>query len=670
MVRRILLTASLPYANGPLHLGHILEYVQADVWSRFQTMRGHEAYYICGSDCHGTPIMLRAQKENIAPAELVKKMHVLQKQDLDGFNIRFDQFYTTHSEENQQLASDVYNKLNERGDISTKTIEQAFDPEKQMFLPDRFVKGTCPKCGAEDQYGDNCEVCGATYDPTDLKNPISVLSGATPIQKSSVHYFFELPRYAEKLQNWMQAVNLQKPVLHKMNEWFDSGLQAWDISRDAPYFGFKIPNTEDKYFYVWMDAPIGYMASFKHFCDTQKKANYDDFWRADSDTELYHFVGKDVMYFHTLFWPAMLMGANLKTPNGVYVHGFLTVNGQKMSKSRGTFIKASTYLQHFDPDYLRYYLAAKLNANVEDLDLNLEDFRLRVNSDLVGKLINIASRTAGFITKKFNGRLGNTLDNSELIQHIQSQGDAIAGCYEQRQYAEAMRMIMKLADDTNLYISEKAPWALAKEESQLNTVHGICTTAMNAFRLLMIYLAPVVPSLAEKSAALFNVSDFQWQDTQNILLNHDINTFKPMLTRIEEEGINAMLDESQSDLQAESKTSLTPALKPEITFDDFAKVDLRIAKIIEAEGVEGADKLLRLKVSLGAETRQIFAGVKKAFSPEDIIGKRVVIVANLKPRKMRFGLSEGMMILAVDDKNDDFFLLSPAGDAPEGTPVQ
>lgn len=546
MSRHILITASLPYANGPLHLGHILEYTQADIWARFQRLKGHQAYYICGSDAHGTPIMLRAQKENLDPAVMVEQIREQHRADFRDFDIVFDNFYTTHSEENRELACDIFEKIKASGHITEKTIEQAFDPEKNMFLPDRFVKGTCPKCGADDQYGDACEVCGATYDPTDLKNPVSVLTGATPIQKTSTHYFFELAPFADAIQTWMRDSHLQVPVIKKMNEWFESGLQAWDITRDAPYFGFTIPGTTDKYFYVWMDAPVGYMASFKHFCAQRPDIDFDSFWQQGSNTELYHFIGKDVMYFHTLFWPAMLLGSHYKRPNGVFVHGFVTVNGQKMSKSRGTFITARAYLKHLAPDYLRYYFAAKLNAHIEDIDLNLEDFSLRVNADLVNKLVNIASRTAGFIRKKFDNRLAATLDNEALIQQLQDQADHIAELYESRQYGEAMRVIMQLADEVNSYISDVEPWALAKDESQLARVHTICTTAINAFRILMIYLTPVLPTLSEKTVAFLNVAPFTWQDTQVRLLDHAINDFKPMINRVDPETLSAILAEGQA----------------------------------------------------------------------------------------------------------------------------
>lgn len=669
--RKIITTISLTYANGALHLGHMLEAVQADIWSRFQKMRGHTCHYICGSDCHGTPIMLRAQKEGIDPVELITKTREEHQREYAAFDVNFDNFHLTHSPENQTLVNEFYETINANGDISKKTIQQAFDPEKNMFLPDRFIKGTCPKCGADDQYGDNCEVCGASYATTDLKNAKSVLSGATPILKESEHYFFELPKYQEKVKAWMKASHLQKPVIHKLKEWFDQGIQKWDISRDAPYFGFKIPGTDDKYFYVWLDAPIGYLASFKNFCDQNKKINFDEYWGQNSKTELYHFFGKDVMYFHTLFWPATLMSAQKRTPSSVFVHGFLTVNGEKMSKSRGTFIKVSDYLQHFKPDYLRYYFASKLNNTVEDLDLNLEDFRLKVNADLVGKLINIASRTAGFIHKHFDGKLSAKLDNKKLLESIQKHSKAIAAEYESRQFAQAMKLIMRLTDDVNQYISDAEPWVLIKNEKQKTKAHQVCSTAINAFRLLMIYLQPVIPNLSDKASEFLNVKRFIWRDKVSLLRSHSINKFKPMLTRLEQDDIAKLATPATTtahETPVTAAASLQPPLKPEITFEDFAKVDLRVAKIIEANAVKGADKLIQLKVSLGSEQRQIFAGIKSQFKPEDVVGKNVVIVANLKPRKMRFGLSEGMMILASSADDKTLTLLSC--DAKPGSNVQ
>lgn len=546
MTRKILTTSALIYANGPLHLGHLVEYIQTDIWHRFQKMQGHEAYYICGSDTHGTPIMLRAEKEGITPEALIERIHQEHKQDFAEFFVEFDNFYTTHSDENRELSSEIYRRLKANGDISSKTIKQFYDPEREMFLPDRFIKGECPRCGAGDQYGDNCEVCGATYAPTELVNPASVVTGATPIEKESVHFFFDLPKHEAFLKDWANSGHLQKTITNKLAEWFDTGLQKWDISRDAPYFGFEIPDEAGKYFYVWLDAPVGYMASFKNFC--QDDAKLAEFWSADSKAELHHFVGKDIMYFHALFWPAMLHGAGFRTPTAVHTHGFLTVDGQKMSKSRGTFIKASTYLKHLTPESLRYYYAAKLGDNAEDIDLNLNDFRLRINSDLVGKYINIASRTAGFIVKKFAGQLGDMICEPELWQEFITAGTEVANCYEQRDFGKAMRHIMALADKANQYIAEKEPWALAKDESKLAEVQAICTLAINLFRLLSIYLKPVLPTIVKQVEAFLNVEPLTWTDAEQPLLNHTINKFKPLMQRVQEEDVEALIEATKNDV--------------------------------------------------------------------------------------------------------------------------
>ena len=546
--RKIMITSALPYANGATHLGHMVEFVQTDIWYRFQKLRGHQALYICGDDAHGSAIMLRAEKEGITSEALVKRVHAERLQDFSGFYVEFDSYYTTHSEENRILSCEMYKKLRDRGDILKKTIDQAYDPEKNIFLPDRFIKGDCPRCGAGDQYGDNCEVCGATYTPTELKNPRSVISGATPIQKASEHYFFELPKYETFLRAWSRGGNVSDAVANKLDEWFTSGLHNWDISRDAPYFGFEIPDAPNKYFYVWLDAPIGYMASFKHLCEQRKDLNFDEFWKADSTTELHHFIGKDIMYFHTLFWPAMLHGANYRLPTAVHTHGFLTVNGQKMSKSRGTFIKASTYLEHLNPEWLRYYYATKLNDSVEDMDLNFEDFRLKVNSDLVGKYVNIASRCAGFITKKFDGLLSDHLPEPELLKEFQDKADIIADFYETRDYNRAMREIMLLADRANQYVAEKAPWTLSKDETKAHEVQLICSQAINLFRILTIYLQPVLPRLAHEVEKFLGVSSFQWNDYKRPLLAHCINTFVPLMQRIEETQILALQEASKEDV--------------------------------------------------------------------------------------------------------------------------
>ena len=669
--RKIIVTASLPYANGDIHLGHMLEYVQTDIWKRFQTMRGHDCYYICGTDAHGTPVMLRAEKENIDPAKLVENMRQSHINDFKDFFVEFDYFHSTHSEENKYFTEAIYKRLKEQDDIDVKTINQAFDPVKKIFLPDRYVKGTCPKCGAEDQYGDSCDACGATYDPLEMKNPVSVLSGETPVEKASEHLFFNLPKHEAFLKDWIHSGHVQKPIANKLNEWFEAGLASWDISRDEPYFGFKIPGYDDKYFYVWLDAPIGYIASFKKYCEEHPEINFESFWEAGSKTELYHFVGKDVVYFHSLFWPAVLKSSGHRLPNAVHAHGFLTVNGKKMSKSRGTFINSKTYVKHLQPEYLRYYFASKLSDQIEDLDLNLEDFKAKVNSDLIGKVVNIASRSSGFITKKFDGFLSKDIADNALLQSFIDAGDSIADLYEKRLYAFAMKEIMRLADTANQYINDKAPWVLAKDADKQNEVQLICSLGINLFRLLMIYLQPVLPVLAKEVADFLNVETFTWQDSKQALTDHQIKTFKPLMKRIEQEQIDAMLEDAKEELQPETTATGQLAdnpIKPEITIDDFMKLDLRVAKVVHADHVEGADKLLRLELDLGGEKRQVFAGIKSAYEPEDLIGKSVVMVANLKPRKMRFGMSEGMVIVASG--TDGLFLVTPQEGAAPGTPVK
>ena len=543
--RRILVTSALPYANGEIHLGHLLEYIQTDIWVRFQKMQGNECHYVCADDAHGTPIMLKADEMGIDPEELISGVSERHQADFKDFNIEFSQFHSTHSDENRYFSELIYSRLKESGFIKTRVISQAFDPEKEMFLPDRFIKGECPKCGADDQYGDNCEVCGATYSTTELKNARSVVSGAKPIEKDSEHYFFDLPQFEKELKNWTNAGHLQEEVRNKLAEWFDQGLQQWDISRDKPYFGFKIPGTEDKYFYVWLDAPIGYMASFKKLCDNSD-LEFDDFFAKGSDTELYHFIGKDIVYFHALFWPATLMGSNFRTPNAIFAHGFLSVNGQKMSKSRGTFILARTYLEALNPECLRYYYAYKLSSRIDDIDLNLEDFKQRVNSDLVGKVVNIASRSASFVVKKFDKELSSHCIEQGLYDEFVAANTEIAGHYEDRNYGQAMRSIMKLADKANQYIDEKKPWQLAKEEGKSQEVHEITSLAINLFRVLMTYLKPVLPEMAEKSEAFLNVDSLNWDDIKSPLLGHQINKFKPLMTRIEDEQIEAMIESSKS----------------------------------------------------------------------------------------------------------------------------
>jgi methionyl-tRNA synthetase len=674
--RHILVTSALPYANGSIHLGHLVEYIQTDIWVRFQRMQGHHCTYVCADDAHGTPIMLNADKLGITPEELIARTDLEHRADFAAFSIGFDNFHSTHSPENRELAELIYTRLRDSGYIHTKTIEQYYDPEKQMFLPDRFIKGECPNCGAPDQYGDNCEVCSATYSPTDLKNPYSTVSGATPVMKATEHYFFDLQAFEGMLRQWTQSGTLQSGIANKLNEWFESGLQAWDITRDAPYFGFEIPDAPGKYFYVWLDAPIGYMASFKNLCAKRQDLNFDDYWKADSQYEVYHFIGKDIAYFHTLFWPAMLHGAGFRTPSAVFCHGFLTVNGQKMSKSRGTFIKARTYLDHLDPQYLRYYFAAKLGNGIDDLDLNLDDFVQRVNADLVGKVVNIASRCAGFISKQFDNQLSTDCVEAELYQQFVAAGAGIAQSLEQREYSQALRQIMALADQANQYIDAQKPWVLAKDPDKAQQVQDVCSVGLNLYRVLVCYLKPVLPKLAQESEQFLNIEPLQWDAIQHALLAHRINPFCPLLTRVEQEKVNAMVEASKDSLADTTrhkgqppKSEMDEAIAPEIEYEDFAKVDLRIARIVKAEHVDGAEKLLQLTLDLGGETRNVFAGIKSAYAPEQLEGKLTVMVANLKPRKMRFGISEGM-VLAAGPGGKELWVLSPDAGAKPGMRVK
>ncbi len=676
--RQILVTNALPYANGPLHLGHMVGFMQADIWVRFQKLNGHKVTFVGGDDQHGTPIMLGAEKQGITPTELVAQIETSHKESLSGFKIGFDNYTGTHHDENRALAQNIYLRLRERGHIDVRTIKQAYDEEKGMFLPDRYVKGTCPKCKAPDQYGDNCEVCGSTYDTTDLIEPYSVLSGKPPVEKESEHYFFKVSDFEAMLNDWKDSDALQPEIANKLGEWFESGLIDWDISRDKPYWGFEIPDAPGKYFYVWLDAPIGYMASHKIHCDTTGD-NWDAYWQAEqSETELYHFIGKDIVRFHTLFWPAMLEAAGYRRPSGVFVHGFLTVDGSKMSKSRGTFVMADTYLKHLNPEYLRYYYAAKLSSNVVDMDLNLEDFAARVNSDLVGKMVNIASRCAGFIAKRFEGQLADVSAAPELHQAFADAADAIASRYEKREFSQAMREIMALADKANQFIDEHKPWVLIKDETKLDEVQQVCTAGINAFRSLCVYLKPVLPSLVTQAEAFLNVNELVWQDLQHPLLSQKINKFKPLMTRIEKDAIDAMIEESKESLaEAAPQTPAVDAdsplgkdpIAPEINFVEFAKIDLRVARIAKAEHVEGADKLLQLTLDLGGETRNVFAGIKSAYSPEQLEGKLTVMVANLAPRKMRFGLSEGM-VLAAGPGGSELYILNPEDGAEPGMKVK
>jgi len=668
--RTMLVTSALPYANGPIHMGHLVEYIQTDIWVRYQRLIGNDCTYVCASDAHGTPIMLSARKEGISPEELVTRYHVEHERDLASFLVEFDNFHTTHSDENRDLVEQIYTRLDARGLIVKRTIDQAYDEQAGMFLPDRFVRGTCPACGAEDQAGDNCEVCGRTYSPSDLVNPKSVVSGATPVRKESEHYFFRLGVFEDSLREWIAAGHVDQGVARKLGEWFEAGLQDWDISRDAPYFGFNIPGAEDKFFYVWLDAPIGYMASLVNL--SQKNADYPDldtFFAADSEAELYHFIGKDIVYFHTLFWPAVLEGAGFRKPSGVFTHGFLTVNGQKMSKSRGTFISAATYLEELNPEYLRYYYAYKLGAGIEDLDLNLDDFVARINSDLVGKFVNIASRCAGFITRKFDGRLAGELDNPVLFDEFIAAGDTIQAAYEAREFSRAMREIMKLADRANQYIDEHKPWQLAKDEATLPRVQAVCTQGLNLFRVLMTYLKPTLPGIAAAAEEFLNAGVLTWENRSDPLLNVDINTFKPLITRLDDKAVARMVEKSTETLVAKPPTAQTDNETPMITIDEFLNIDLRVAEVIEAEAVEGADKLIRITVSLGAERRTVLAGIRTAYDPQTLIGRQVIVVANLEPRKMRFGTSEGML-LAAGPGGEDIFLVSPDSGAQPGMRVR
>lgn len=675
--RKILVTSALPYANGSIHLGHLLEYIQTDIWVRFQKSRGQECHYVCADDAHGTAIMLRAEQEGITSEQLIERVSKEHQADFARFGVAFDNYHSTHSEENRVHSERIYTALRDAGHIATRDIEQMYDPIKGLFLADRFIKGTCPKCKTPDQYGDNCEACGATYTPAELIDPVSAISGATPEVRSSTHYFFKLPDFEDFLKQWTRAGHVQPQIANKLQEWFESGLNEWDISRDAPYFGFEIPDAPGKYFYVWLDAPIGYLASFQNLCD-REGIDFDSYWKKDSEAEVYHFIGKDIVYFHALFWPAMLEGAGLRTPTGVHCHGFVTVNGAKMSKSRGTFIKAETYAEYLNPEYLRYYFAAKLTSRVDDLDLNLEDFAFRVNSDLVGKVVNIASRCAGFVKKLGGGKLADTSAEPELLARFIAAGDSIAEDYEAREFGRAMRKIMELADEANTYIADKEPWVLAKQEGRELEVLDVCSVGINLFRQLMVYLAPVVPKMAHDAQVFLNLDSLDWQSRHDVLEGHTINKFKPLMTRIERDKIDRMIEASKEDLAVEKKLKETPKgplmddpIAPEIGFDDFTKVDLRIVRIAKAEYVEGADKLLKLTLDLGGETRTVFSGIRSAYAPEALEGHLTVMVANLAPRKMRFGVSEGMVLAAGDasDKSGGIYLLEPHSGAEPGQRV-
>ena len=680
--RKILVTSALPYANGNIHLGHMVEHIQTDIWVRFQKARGHECYYVCADDTHGTPVMLAAQKQGITPEEMITQVRQNHLADFTGFGIGYDNYYSTHSPENEALSRSIYLALKANGKIESRTIEQLFDPEKNLFLPDRFVKGECPKCHAQDQYGDNCEVCGTTYSPTELIKPYSAISGATPVLKESEHFFFKLGECADYLKQWTagstqlkngrEQPHLQAEALNKMNEWLQNdSLSDWDISRDAPYFGFEIPDAPGKYFYVWLDAPIGYMASFKNLCE-RLGIDFDQWFCADTDTEMYHFIGKDILYFHALFWPATLQYANLRAPTGIFAHGFLTVDGQKMSKSRGTFITARSYLeQRLNPEWLRYYFAAKLNSRIEDLDLNLNDFIARVNSDLVGKYINIAARAAGFISKRFQGTLAD-VSNSELLPQLQAQSENIAASFEAREYARALREIMALADVVNEYVDANKPWELARQEGQETRLQQVCSELINAFRILTVYMSPVLPKLATEAAAFLNVAPLSWADSTTLLpAGHHINAYQHLMHRVEQKQIDDLIAANQQNIQAveaAAETKYEPVADT-ASFDDFMKIDMRVAKVLTCEKVEGSSKLLKFQLDLGFEQRTIFSGIAASYpEPEKLAGRMVIVVANFAPRKMaKFGMSEGMITSAAG--NGKLFLLDVDSGAEPGMKV-
>jgi len=664
--RRILLTSGLPYANGAIHLGHMLEYIQTDIWARFQRAQGHECYFAWADDAHGAPIMLSAQKEGVSPEELISRMSLEHQRDFTDFGLSYDSYTSTHDEINREVVETIWAGLTEGGFVEEKTISQFYDEAEGMFLPDRFIRGTCPKCGTEDQYGDSCESCGSTYSPTDLLNPRSAVSGTPPVMRESRHWFVRLGAFEERLREWMDTAPMQPEVVNKMQEWFADGLRDWDVTRDAPYFGFRIPGTEDKYFYVWVDAPIGYMSSFKDLCQ-KKGLDFDEWWRPGSDTEVYHFIGKDIMYFHTLFWPAMLMGGGFRTPTAVYAHGFLTVDGTKMSKSRGTFIMARTYLDHLDSDALRYYFCSRLGPGMGDIDLNLDDFVQKVNSDLVGKVVNIASRCAGFIQRNFNGQLAGSLHDAAQYRHFLDQRAAIAGDFESRNYQSAIRQVMALADEANRYIDERKPWQMVKPGGDLAGVQAVCTQGINLFRVLITLLAPAIPFTAQKASAFLGVPVDRWADLDDPLIGRPINAFQPLMTRIDPLKVEAVTEESKEFLQPVADRPPLD-LADEIGIDDFMKVDLRVARIVKAEAVPEADKLLRLTLDLGGETRTVFAGIKSAYDPQGLEGRLTVMVANLKPRKMRFGVSEGM-VLAAGPGGSELFVLSPDDGAEPGMRV-
>jgi methionyl-tRNA synthetase len=694
--RNILVTCALPYANGAPHLGHMVEHVQTDIWVRFQRLRGHRCLFVCASDAHGTPIMLKARQEGITPEALIESVGAEHRRDFAGFDISYDNFHTTHSPESREVTETVYRRLVEAGHIRRETIRQAYDEQAQMFLPDRYVRGTCPRCGAADQYGDSCESCGATYSPSDLKDAVSVVSGTPPVPRDSEHMFFKLGDFEAMLREWTGHGRLQAAVAAKLGEWFSAGLRDWDISRDAPYFGFEIPGEPGKYFYVWLDAPIGYLGSFLHYC-RRTGTDFDSYWAPGSDAEVYHFIGKDIVYFHTLFWPAVLVGAGYRPPTSVFVHGFLTVNGQKMSKSRGTFIMARTWLDHLPPEYLRYFLASRLGPGIDDLDLNVDDFVAKVNSDIVGKLVNIASRCAGFIARGSQGRLADRLPETALYEEFVAAGERVAAAYEGRDLAGAVREIMQLTDRANLYIDQQKPWLMAKDPARAGDVQGVCTQGINLFRVLALYLKPIMPRLAAGAEKFLGLPDQAWDAAATPLLGTTIGAYEPLATRVDPAAVKALLEAAAENLKPSAaaqgapaqaaaapaqaakppgKAAAKPGAEPAavepastISIDDFAKVDLRVARITAADLVEGADKLLRLTVDVGGEQRTVFAGIRSAYEPATLVGRHVVVVYNLAPRKMRFGLSEGM-VLAAGPGGKDIFLLSPDSGAEPGMKVK
>ena len=666
MSRKILVTAALPYASGQIHLGNLLEMVQTDIWVRYQRLSGSECAFVCATDAHGTPTMLKAREEGVSPEELAESCRVAHLRDFEGFGIEFDNYYTTHSPENRALVERIYTRLVERGFIRTRTIQQAYDEQAGMFLPDRYLRGECPSCGAEDQYGDSCVACGATYSPSELVNPRSILSGRAPVTRESEHKFFKLGEFESLLKTWMQASNLDRGARNKLAEWFKEGLKDWDITRDEPYFGFEVPGEKGKYFYVWLDAPVGYMASFRNLCGPGEEGEqrFERHFGAESDTELYHFIGKDILYFHALFWPAVLLGAGMRTPSGVFVHGFLTVDGQKMSKSRGTFITAAEYLAaELDPEYLRYYYAAKLGPGLDDIDLQLEDFAARINSDLVGKLVNIASRCASFIERSFDGNLGPRLHDPALYEEFAAQRDRIGELYESRSYGKAMRSIMALADRANVWINERKPWELAKDPARRDELQAVATQGINLFRVLMTFITPVLPGMASK-AADFLRSELPWQDVDQPLLGTGIGKFKPLAGRVAIKTLKALVEANRGE-----PASIAAERAEPIEIEEFLRTDLRVARITKAERVPGADRLLRLTLDDGGKGRTVFAGIAGAYAPAILVGRKVVLVANLKPRKMRFGVSEGM-VLAAGEGETRVFLLSPDEGAEPGMRVR